>query len=226
MMPRFFSLLMLALAMAATARGQLPQFSSTSFDDWIYSNQAVELNSDNILANRIYLYVSSSQKALTLTSPTFTCRSGYILDMQVTWITDQWLSEGFEARKTALTATLLDPNGVSVDSVTFTPREVSRTNNVHLTMAVPSDLPRMKLRFAAWKADVKNSGAVRQIQLNAMRRGDLNRDGSISIADINVMIAMILDAGSDDVPLLLADMNDDGSITVADVNLIIDMILR
>lgn len=225
MMKRNLLSLLFALVVSVAALGQLPQFSYTSFEDWVYSNPAVELNRSNILANRIYLYTTSEQLPLTLTSPLFACPSGMILDMDVTWVTDQWQSEGFVERKVALTATILDANGAPVDSVTYTPHNVTKVNNVNLSIAVPAGLPRMKVRFASWKADVKSNGAVRQIDMHSLLRGDLNRDGSITISDINAMIDVIISGNSAGVPLPLADMNDDGSITIADINCIIDLIL-
>lgn len=225
MMNRVLISLLLSFMVSAAAYGQLPQFSSTSFEDWVYTNPAVELNRDNILANRIYLYTNSQHLPFTLTSPLFTCRSGSVLDMNVTWITDQWQNEGFEERKVALTATILDANGAPVDSVTYIPHDLSRTNHVNLSIVVPEGLPRMKVRFASWKADVKSNGAVRQIEMGSLLRGDLNHDGAITISDINAMIDVIL-GDTDDVSMLIADLNDDGSITIADINCIIDLILR
>lgn len=225
-MKRCISSLLLAFVVSIAAHGQLPQFSYMSFEDWVYSNPGVELNSDNILANRIYLYTTSQGLPLTLTSPQFTCRGGSILDMNVTWVTDQWQSEGFVERKVALTATILDANGAPVDSVTYTPHNLTRVNDVNLSIVVPAGLSRMRVRFASWKADVKSNGAVRQINMSSLLRGDLNRDGTISISDINEMIGIIISGSLDDVPLLLVDLNDDGSVTIADINCIIDLILR
>ena len=74
--------------------------------------------------------------------------------------------------------------------------------------------------------EVKSNGAVRQIEIASFQRGDVNRDGTISISDINALIGIILSDGMIDGPFLLADLNDDGSITIADINCIIDLILR
>ncbi len=218
--------LLCALAIGLAAHGQLPQFSSTSYEDWIYTNPAVELNRDNILNNKIYLYTTSQHQPLTLTSPLFTCRGGSVLDMNVTWITDQWMSEEFVVRKVGLTATIIDAQGHPVDSVTYTPSSVNRTNYVNLAIAVPDGVTRLRLRFASWKADVNSNGAVRQIALTSLLRGDLNRDGVVSISDVNMMIGLILAGNGPDVPLVLADLNDDRSITIADVNCLINLILR
>lgn len=225
MLTKRFLLLLAACVVYVAAIGQAPQFSSTSFEDWVYSNPAIELNSDNILANRVYLYTTSAGLPLTLTSPLFTCRNGSVLDMNVTWITDQWKNENFNVRKVGLTATILDDQGLPVDSVTFTPDSVSKTNHINLAIAVPKGMTRMKLRFASWKADVKSNGAVRQITMTSLLRGDINHDGAISISDINAMIDIILSDGSFNGPLVLADLNGDHSVTIADINLLIDMIL-
>ena len=226
MMKRNFLPLLFALVVGVTAHGQLPQFSSASFEDWVYTNPAVELTSDNILANRIYLYTTSQRVPLTLTSPLFTCRSGSVLDIKVTWITSQWQSEDFVERKVALTATILDADGAAVDSATYVPHNVNWTNDVELSLVVPEGLSRMQVRFASWKADVYSNGAVRQIEMNSLLRGDLNRDGTITISDINAMIGVILSGGTIDGPFKLADLNDDGSITIADINSLIALILR
>jgi hypothetical protein len=50
---------------------------------------------------------------------------------------------------------------------------------------------------------------------------DVNHDGEITIADINVVIEVILKGGY----LPVADVNRDGEVTIADVNGIIDIIL-
>lgn len=218
--------LLLILIVTMAAHGQIPQFSSTSFEDWTYTNPAVELNSDNILANRIYLYTTSQRLPLTLTSPLFTCRKGSVLDMNVTWITDQWQSEGFVERKVALTATILDANGSPVDSVTYTPHNVSKTNDVNLCIAVPDGMTRLKVRFASWKADVNSNGAVRQIEMSTAQRGDVNRDGVINITDINALIGIILSGNAAGAINPLVDLNGDGSVTIADINSLINIILK
>ena len=53
--------------------------------------------------------------------------------------------------------------------------------------------------------------------------GDVNGDGEVNIADINVVIDLILD-GTGYTPA--ADVNSDGEINIADINVIIDIILN
>lgn len=52
-------------------------------------------------------------------------------------------------------------------------------------------------------------------------RGDVNRDGEVSVADINDIIDLILTNKS----RTEADVNQDGEISVADINVVIDIIL-
>ena len=52
--------------------------------------------------------------------------------------------------------------------------------------------------------------------------GDVNADGDVTIADVNVVIDAILRG----IPNMNCDVNEDGDITIADVNVLIDIILR
>ena len=214
-----------ALLVSAYACAQMPQFSNKSFADWIYTNPATPLNSSNILANRIYLYTTSTGLHLTLTSPQFACHKGEMIDMDVTWVTDQWQQPTFVVSKVALTAALLDENGVTVDSVTYVPTSVGRTNQVPLVIQVPRNMEKARLRFAAWKGDVNSSGAVRQIVITSVLRGDVDRDGEVNIADINAVINAILGTDVDQDLLERADVNGDGEVNVSDINFVIGIIL-
>jgi hypothetical protein len=216
---------MLMIAVGLMAVAQLPQFSSSSFADWVYTNPATELNQSNILNNRIYLYTTSTGLQLTLTSPEFTCVLGQGIDMRVTWITDQWQSSGFVVSKVALTAALLNEQGVAVDSVTYIPTSVSRTNTVDLSIVVPNGLHAAKLRFASWKADVNSNGAVRQIKITPTLRADVNLDGEVNVADINAIVGVILGKPSEPELIQRADVNDNGEVNIADINRVLDYIL-
>ena len=57
---------------------------------------------------------------------------------------------------------------------------------------------------------------------SAPLQGDVNGDGEISIADVNVVIDMILRGISD----MSGDVNGDQEISIADINIIIDIILN
>jgi len=57
-------------------------------------------------------------------------------------------------------------------------------------------------------------------------RGDVNGDGEVNIADINVIVNIILGGRADPATMDRADVNDDGEVIIADINAIIDIILR
>ena len=210
---------------ALLIQAQVPQFSSSEYAGWIYSNPIIELNQSNILANRIVLYTTSTGQHLTLTSPEFPCFGGQVITMNVTWITDQWKEPGFDMSKVALTASLLNDGGVTVDSVTYNLTSVSKTNHLTLSITVPKGLTKTRLRFASWKADVNNSGAVYKIVTSSALKGDVNLDGEVSIADVNAVINVILGGQAPDDLVKRADVNGDGEVTVNDANEVIDLIV-
>ena len=119
---------------------------------------------------------------------------------------------------------ILKETGEVVDSVTYVPTSVSKTNYVELSLVVPCSIQRAKLRFAAWKSIVSNCGMVRRIKATSVNRADVNRDGEVSIADINAIINVILDINDDPELILRADVNDDGEVNVSDVNKVIEVI--
>ena len=217
--------LLAAMVLALAASAQVPQFSSEDFAGWIYTNPAIPLNQSSILNNRIVLYTTSTGLQLTLTSPDFSCFGGQVINMRVTWITDQWKDSGFDVNKVALTAALLDANGVAVDSVTAIPVNVSRTNYLNMSITVPRGMTSAALRFASWKANVNNCGAVREIAITSVLKGDVNLDGEVTIADINAIIQVILGGQVSDDLRGRADVNEDKEVTVADINSVIDLIV-
>lgn len=216
-----------AMMLVHVAMAQVPQFSYMEYADWIYSNPGIELNADNIRTNRIYLYVNSQGMPLTLTSPQFNCTVGEVISMDVTWVTDQWKTEGFVVDKVALTAAILNEQGVAVDSVTcsLSATEISRNNNLHLSITVPHGVHKARLRFASWKADVRSNGAVRQIVMTSELKADVNLDGEVTVADVNAVIDVIATGGVDQQVIQRADVNGDGEVTVADINQVIDAVI-
>ncbi len=214
-----------AMMLSLAGKAQLPQFSPSSFADWIYTNPATELNVDNILDERILLYTTSMGLQQVLISPLFNCYPTDVIDMQITWITDQWQNDGFVTSKVALTAALLNDAGVAVDSVTYNPTSVSRTNRVNLSITVPRGMTRARLRFASWKADVNSCGAVKKIVMVSDLKADVNHDGEVNVNDVNVLIDVIQGGNVAEQILSRADVNQDGEITVNDINSVIDVIL-
>ena len=214
-------LLVIALFVAILCSAQVPQFSPTDYDGWIYNNPNVVLDQYTILNNKIALYVVSNGTVLTLTSPPFACRMNENIDMVVKWITPQWQNEDFHVEWVALTAALLDESGVTVDSVTCIPDPVSRTNYLHMSLVVPRNIGQARLRFAAWKSVVSNCGIIQEIKAICGNRADVNHDGEVNIADVNVIVNAILKGQLS----LDLDLNDDGEVNIADVNQVIAVIL-
>ncbi|MBQ1746591.1 MAG: dockerin type I repeat-containing protein, partial [Muribaculaceae bacterium] len=58
------------------------------------------------------------------------------------------------------------------------------------------------------------------------KKGDVNGDGEVNIADVNVIIGIILGNTYDAETVRRADVNGDGEVNIADVNAIIDIILN
>ena len=56
-------------------------------------------------------------------------------------------------------------------------------------------------------------------------KGDVNADGQVTIADVNVVTNIILGGVADKDTLKRADVNGDGEITLADIAAIIDILL-
>ena len=57
-------------------------------------------------------------------------------------------------------------------------------------------------------------------------KGDVNGDGEVNIADVNVIIDIILGRTVDEETLKRADVNEDVEINIADVNAVLDIILN
>ena len=63
------------------------------------------------------------------------------------------------------------------------------------------------------------------LQASDLRRGDLNGDGSVNIADVTTLINGVLNASFDDSDPC-ADVNDDGSVNIADITVLISYVLN
>lgn len=212
--------------MALAGWTQVPQFTPMSYEGWFYDNPSIELNTSNIVNNKIVLYRTSTGHDQTLTSPQFPVHQGQTIDMNVIWVTDQWKEPQFVVSKVALTAALLDVSGVAIDSVTYAPTVVSRTNHVDLSLTVPRGMTSAYIRFASWKADVGSSGAVRQVTMVSSLRGDVNQDGEVTVADVNAVIDVILGTAADEDLRRRADVNRDGEVSLADINSVVDYIVE
>ena len=215
----------LALFTSVCLYGVPPQFTSSSYAGWVYNNPNIEVNEVSIMSNSIVLYTDSRGLPLTLTSPEFSCYAHEVVKMKVMWVTEQWLTEDFDESKVALTAAVIDENGVALDSVTVAPARVQRVNNLEMVLAMPHGMNNARLRFASWKADVNSCGAIQRIMLSSTLKGDVNQDGEVTVADINVVTNVILGGISDAATTQRADVNEDGEISLADINMLVEIIV-
>lgn len=57
--------------------------------------------------------------------------------------------------------------------------------------------------------------------------GDVNGDGEVGLADMNVLLQIVLDGGCDDADMLKrADVNQDGEVGLADMNVLLELVLN
>ena len=96
----------------------------------------------------------------------------------------------------------------------------------HIIMDIPMDVP-VRFRIVQQSGtrvnidDITVYGRVQEQEL----LGDVNGDGEVNIADVNLVIDIILGGQVDERTLRRADVNSDGEINIADVNTILDIIL-
>ena len=56
-------------------------------------------------------------------------------------------------------------------------------------------------------------------------RGDLNRDGELSVADVTTLVDMLIRGNYDDEEIQIGDLNNDLELSVADVTTLIDILI-
>ena len=87
-------------------------------------------------------------------------------------------------------------------------------NRVPLT--VPSSSSALYQEADQWKEFLFDAGWL---------KGDVNLDGEVNIADVNVIVRIIQGTEYDEGTLMRADVNEDGEINIADINAIIKIIM-
>jgi hypothetical protein len=102
---------------------------------------------------------------------------------------------------------------------------------INLTAPI-GDIPRtLYLRTTPMKGseevkDVRPANNVVPVsQTGKYKRGDANKDGSVSVTDIAVVVNDILQLPNSQFLKYGADANADGGVTVTDIGVIVDMIL-
>ena len=70
----------------------------------------------------------------------------------------------------------------------------------------------------------KDGGASNTYEIQLYYKGDVNNDGSVTIADVTSLVNIIL-GKTTDYKEAIADVNGDGSVTIADVTALVNIIL-
>ena len=216
-----------AVLMVVTAAAQqVPGFSQTNYDGWTYTRDDVELNTDNISHNRIFLYYSTEeQRAYALLSPMFAVDSKVdSIVATVTYHTPDYDQKNFVLKKTALTVATIDADGYSRDSVAVTPVVKQRTHSLRIAVPHRKYVTQERLRLAGWDADVNSCGAVRTVSIELVSNFDrynVNGDAAVDVGDVNALLTGIV-AGAANAQ---HDLNGDGSVDVGDVNVLLEYIL-
>lgn len=78
------------------------------------------------------------------------------------------------------------------------------------------------IRFSPYST-IGGPSAMERIVLRARLQGDVNIDGSVSIADVTALVNIIL--GKEEDEFGMADVNEDGEVTIADVTTLVNIIL-
>lgn len=68
--------------------------------------------------------------------------------------------------------------------------------------------------------------SIDQAPVKPFLRGDVNGDGEISVADINLLVNIVLGGEADADTMKRADVNEDKEISVADINVLVELVLN
>ena len=184
-------LLAASLLVTIAALGEVPQFSSKSYDGWIYNSPVTELNATTILANQIVLYTTSQGLTFLLTSPQFSCSPGQTISMTVTWTPVD------VKRTNTVNLEITVPKGLRSARLRF----AAWKGEVNSAGAV-----RQIVATSFLRGDVNQDGEVTVADVNAVvdvilggtadleiiSHADVNLDNEVTIADINDVINIIL----------------------------------
>lgn len=85
-----------------------------------------------------------------------------------------------------------------------------------VTLTVPASALARYQEAEQWKEFLIESGWL---------KGDVNLDGEVNIADVNIIVKIILGAEYDEGTMMRADVNEDGEVNISDINMTIKIIL-
>ena len=81
-------------------------------------------------------------------------------------------------------------------------------------------------RFSCYKGTQQDVVLYKELQENPVLIGDVNKDGSVTIADVTALVNILLNKDTTAYDLNAADVDRANGITVADVEELVNIILE
>ena len=221
---------LMALGTFAATAQEVLNFGPNSFDGWTYtrSSEEVPLNTVNITRNKINLY-NDNGVDYTLISPVID--NGQATTLNVALVlrnTNQGVS-GYTPRLTSPTVELLNADDEVVASAFILITKEELSYNLNTTLDVPGgSLQGLRLRLAAWSADVNNAISVYSVKALAETTsqplpGDVDGNGVVNGSDVTALYNYLLNGA---VPAGVADVDGNNTINGSDVTALYNMLLR
>ena len=220
-----YLLLTIAIALAAfsaTAR-DLAVFNLNSFDGWIYTRENVNLTTEYIGANKVRIFRNSAGKDFTLISPAIDCSALTTVRVRVGWQSPTCNEDKYNLTKNSPYIELIDLNGNVVAQHYYLLPDIYPLHDLDILLPVPEGSNMLKVRFAAWDADLNSPGAISNAIVSDFNIGDVNADGQVNVSDVTQLISVIL--GEISLSKQFTDINGDGNVNVSDVTALINRIL-
>ena len=215
------------LTIVAASAQELLVFNKNHFTGWIYTRDDIELNKQNISANRIALYGD-----FTLVSPIVNTDRVKSITVKVKGYCTHFDSEDYNYNPYIGSPfiELLDANNNVLKSqiYRFTTTELVRDFEVDFDISDIAD-GEFKLRLACWDADMASSMSASEVSVNVKEvilsgvPGDVDNDGTLTAGDVTALYNWILN--NDDTTLVAGDQDGDGSITSGDVTVVYNLLL-
>lgn len=203
------------------------EFSMQNFTGWDYSYRETEVNATNISMNRISLYTMDNGESRTLCSPRFTPTGYTAVTIESTIVSPNVGENKFNLNVAYPTFELIDNNDNVVSSRDYYLTKAELINNLKVTLDIPQGYTgQLRLRLAAWRADLNSYISVRRVILSSGKDsapGDVNTDGEVNVSDVTLLVNMILGTATRN--LSVADLDGDGDINVTDVTALVNIIL-
>lgn len=210
-------------ASAAVQSTELLLFNQNNFEGWQYTRSDIELSQKNISLDKIRLFKQSTGTDLVLISPSFDCAGNDSLSVAVEYKMD---NTTFTASKLALSYIIKDEENNVLADTTVKVKSGVIQQTLEATIPVNSISGPVTLTLAAFKADMYNCGAVRNVRASGLKvislYGDVNGDGTVDVTDVNAVINAIMSSNNDHA----FDVNGDGVVDITDANSVLNIILK